>query len=365
LVARASALDIEEGDPAVWHGLYMGAAGVVWALDYLARVGLHEPRLDYTALARHVMESYPKRPEFDDAGESVDRRSWDRSACLAVSADPRGRRPSGRTCRRLRESDTLELMWGSPGLLILADVMLTRTADQRWASASRALADHLMLRYGEHVPGFWTQRLYGSRGEHIGPAHGMAGIVAAPARRPELMPLDALASATSQALAASAVREGTLANWPPALQERLEHRSGTIRTQWCHGAPGVVASLAALPHEAQLDSLLTAGGELTWTAGPLRKGANLCHGNQRERLRLSQALHPHWRRDLARSCEAFRTPCQRPSCHRPAATRPRAILAVDRRSRHRCLSPPMHHRHFRNAEPGHLLTDGHGPTTNR
>jgi lantibiotic modifying enzyme len=106
----------------------------------------------------------------------------------------------------------------------------------------------------------------------------MAGIIAALARRPELMPLDALACATSQALAATAVREGTLANWSPARQERLEHRSGTIRTQWCHGAPGVVASLTALPHEDQLDSLLTAGGELTWTAGPLRKGANLCHG---------------------------------------------------------------------------------------
>ena len=40
----------------------------------------------------------------------------------------------------------------------------------------------------------------------------------------------------------------------------------------------MVASLAALPHEDQLDSLLSAGGELTWMAGPLRKAANLCHG---------------------------------------------------------------------------------------
>ena len=106
----------------------------------------------------------------------------------------------------------------------------------------------------------------------------MAGIVAALARRPELMPLEALASAASQAVTASAVRAGRHANWPPAVHERLVHRSGTIRTQWCHGAPGIVASLAALPREDELDALLTAGGELTWTAGPLRKGANLCHG---------------------------------------------------------------------------------------
>ena len=56
------------------------------------------------------------------------------------------------------------------------------------------------------------------------------------------------------------------------------HSSGTIRTQWCHGAPGIVASLAALPPDDRLDPLLLEGGELTWTAGPLRKGAGLCHG---------------------------------------------------------------------------------------
>jgi lantibiotic modifying enzyme len=51
------------------------------------------------------------------------------------------------------------------------------------------------------------------------------------------------------------------------------------RTQWCHGAPGIVASLATLaPADDSLTELLVAGGELTWRAGPLRKGAGLCHG---------------------------------------------------------------------------------------
>ena len=49
--------------------------------------------------------------------------------------------------------------------------------------------------------------------------------------------------------------------------------------QWCHGAPGIVASLAALaPGDDEHERLLLAGGELTWRAGPLAKGANLCHG---------------------------------------------------------------------------------------
>jgi len=38
-----------------------------------------------------------------------------------------------------------------------------------------------------------------------------------------------------------------------------------------------VTSLSHLP-DPRLDDLLVAGGELTWAAGPLTKGAGLCHG---------------------------------------------------------------------------------------
>ncbi|MCG8365271.1 MAG: LanC-like protein [Pseudanabaenales cyanobacterium] len=51
--------------------------------------------------------------------------------------------------------------------------------------------------------------------------------------------------------------------------------------QWCHGAPGMVASLAqTFPSERSeaLDTLLLQAGELTWQAGPLKKGSGLCHG---------------------------------------------------------------------------------------
>ena len=126
--------------------------------------------------------------------------------------------------------------------------------------------------------GLWTQDLYGSVGEILGAGHGTAGIAAGLARRPELLPPERFAAAVTRAFATTAVREGALANWPPSLREGLVHRTGTIRVQWCHGAPGIVSSLAALPREDELDALLAAGGELTWAAGPLRKGAGLCHG---------------------------------------------------------------------------------------
>jgi lantibiotic modifying enzyme len=66
------------------------------------------------------------------------------------------------------------------------------------------------------------------------------------------------------------LREEGLANWMP----RVGARPDEIRVQWCHGAPGVVATLGDL-----LDlEFAAAGGELTWRAGPLAKGPGLCHG---------------------------------------------------------------------------------------
>ncbi len=76
---------------------------------------------------------------------------------------------------------------------------------------------------------------------------------------------------------AYAERDGELAQWPPAADPGRPGQG--IRTQWCHGAPGMVASLAGIaPADAEFTELLVAGGELTWRAGPLAKGAGLCHG---------------------------------------------------------------------------------------
>jgi hypothetical protein len=271
-------LDDDEDTPAAIHGVYFGAAGVQWALDQLARAGLHEPGHDYARLALGALEGYRRQPEFDGPRPSL----WLGEGGIALVAWLLA--PSPALADRLAElaavpeDDTLELLWGSPGLLAIADVMLERTGDPRWCTAWSALAAHLLALWGERVPHFWTQRLYGSEQEIVGAGHGLAGTLAMLARRPELLPHDRLLPGAVTALSRTAVREDGHANWPPALQEGLVHRTGTIRTQWCHGAPGIVTSLAGFPRDAELDELLLAGGALTWEAGPLHKGAGLCHG---------------------------------------------------------------------------------------
>src|SRR4029079_8944282 len=78
-----------------------------------------------------------------------------------------------------------------------------------------------------------------------------------------------LRSRVEPVLRANAVGDGPLVNWPPVVgDESLD------RVQWCHGAPGIVATVGDLLPE----DLLLGGAELTWHAGPLVKGSNLCHG---------------------------------------------------------------------------------------
>jgi hypothetical protein len=65
--------------------------------------------------------------------------------------------------------------------------------------------------------------------------------------------------------------EDGLATGPPSSDPADVAR---LRVQWCHGAPGIVATIGdLLPPE-----LASAGAELIWQAGPLVKGPGLCHG---------------------------------------------------------------------------------------
>ena len=107
--------------------------------------------------------------------------------------------------------------------------------------------------------------------------HGLVGNVRALLTTLEGEQAASLQAETNGVLARFAVREEGLCNWPPAVEDALEHRrTGEIRLQWCHGAPGIVATTAGYLDE----ELLLAGAELAWRAGAHRegKGAGICHG---------------------------------------------------------------------------------------
>jgi lantibiotic modifying enzyme len=160
--------------------------------------------------------------------------------------------------------------------MLAAAVMHELTGESRWLDLWHESAAWLRGEW-DAQSGLWTQHLYGRVEQFTGPAHGFAGCVLALSHDAD----DELHQRAAETTRRYAVEEDGLANWPPlASMESLRGgRDNTIRTQWCHGAPGIVASLSEIaPGDDEHERLLLAGGELTWRAGPLAKGANLCHG---------------------------------------------------------------------------------------
>ena len=270
--------DVDEDGTTLRTSVYMGAAGIVW--------GLHQFGREHPATAERLHELYLGEPDWPGvvpgywAGEAGILLVAHQIAPDAERADLLLAAVSANA-----DNETNEIMWGSPGTMLVARSMLEATGDDRWAEAWSQSAEVLWSRWlpsGEHGCHLWTQRLYGQARRYVGPAHGFAGNVLALSldrgllgaeRRVEL---ERRAVETATALA---VRGDGLANWPPLDAEPLDHRSWGIRTQWCHGAPGMITSLAHIaPTDGALSELLAAGGELIWRAGPLAKGAGLCHG---------------------------------------------------------------------------------------
>jgi hypothetical protein len=240
-------LDEDEWTPPKPHTVYLGGAGVVAALH---RLGSERDWVPY--LERAVEE-----PDFP--GEDSERSLW--MGEVGVRLVLQRLAPSRENRERLEqliaanaEDERCELMWGSPGTILAGrELGLDVSPSAEWLHRQR----------GED--GLWTQRLYGRVDQHLGPAQGFAGCVLA---------LDGVDD-VSETLHRFAVEEDGLVNWPPLARTQLEaQRDGLIRMQWCHGAPGIVATLAPFIDE----ELAVAAGEVTWRAGPLRKGATLCHG---------------------------------------------------------------------------------------
>jgi Lanthionine synthetase C-like protein len=276
-------LDEAEDEPPLARvaSLYLGAAGVIWALHALQRVGAVELAREWSKVVVSLPERYRGEPDFPEQG--VVPSLWIGEAGILLVAHTLA--PSRwleesllQTVRANVANPTLELAWGSPGTMLGAQVMHERTGAPVWAKAWNASADHL---WGAWDGELWRQDLFGRRAHLLGPAHGFVGNVYVLARG-DLLDDERRGELERRAVAAVAKharRAAGLAQWPPALEAPRSDRPVTIRTQWCHGAPGIVASLASLaPNDDQLTELLIAGGELTWRAGPLKKGANLCHG---------------------------------------------------------------------------------------
>jgi hypothetical protein len=271
----------EDGDPS----FYKGAAGVIWALDYLHRVGAVSVAKDFRPAMPKLMErtiadfkiSFPTDYEKHgsllrgDMGAALLAMRLAPTSSVADLVHARAEANMGLPIR--------ELMWGMPGSMVAGIHMAEMTGESRWRGLFEMQAARLLAALEDTPQGpLWTQDLYGENDRWLGPVHGFAGNVIPLLRGWSWLtpPQQAqVAEFVPKTLAANAWRSEIGATWAA----RSKRARPPVYCQHCHGAPGMVTTFADAPFSTpEFDALLVDAGRFSWAAGPLAKGSNLCHG---------------------------------------------------------------------------------------
>lgn len=267
--------------------LYVGAAGVIWALDYLARVGATFRHHDFAASTatlirrnreEHRTRFYPDAPSYLIGDVGVMLVQWRLGPSQHLEDALFARIETG------IHEPVRELMWGVAGRMLTTLSLFDETGDPRWKCLYLRQAERLLETW-EADPRFgylWTQDLYGDRCQYLGPVHGWAGNAVSLLRGLPLLSeaqRTLVSSRISETFLQTAWHEGSWTNWPPVACSQDEV-SVPMLVQYCHGAPGMLAALSNLPVDtgSEVDTLMARAGHLIWEAGPLVKGSNLCHG---------------------------------------------------------------------------------------
>jgi len=273
---------MDDGLPDGMGSIYFGAAGVIWALDYLHRAGAIADPGDLAPLLERALERnapwyaktfYPNHASllFGELGI--------RLVQMRVKPEPGIADTIHALAATNNNLPTVELMWGLPGSMLACVFMRDMADDARFRALFQTQAARLLgeLETNDDAP-IWTQDLYAGRARGLGPVHGFAGNMLPLVRGWDWLSHEQraiVADAAPRTLEAYAVRSPLGATWPPAAPSN----SPPTLCQHCHGAPGIVTAFAEAPFSTpEFERSLLQAGELTWNAGPLVKGSNLCHG---------------------------------------------------------------------------------------
>jgi hypothetical protein len=278
--------DTDAGSSALLTPLYFGALGVMWALHHLRDSGAAALARDYSAnleRLQHDNRLWLGKQYESSKGAYL----MGDTPCLLMryASDPANMAIADELDNLIAaniDHPTRELMWGAPGTMLAALFLYERYGDERWAKWFRKTALQLWAQLqwsDEFACYYWTQDLYGNRATYLDAVHGFVA-TASPLIRGRALLEAAEWSAWQDCIINTISRTATWqddrVNWRACLVPP-EGTGDRFLMQFSHGAPGFVICLGGLPSSA-LDSLLLAAGETIWTAGPLRKGSNLCHG---------------------------------------------------------------------------------------
>lgn len=285
-----------ESDAQVRSTIYIGAMGVLWALDHLKSYLVDAVPFDKYALANDIYQRFVESDakalfQYSVDGKSCPSYFLGETGLLLVMSklQPNSAEQHWNKLlplvRQNMKNPTMEALWGGTGSIIPAVFKLEQEQSDAWRevflSHCQFMKDTLTRDNALNSP-IWVQDLYGHRRTFLGAGHGFVGNLFPFIKGRQFLPKALADWALSDALECitrSAVVEGDRCNWPVELLP-MAGKNPKFLLQWCHGAPGVITSLNAIPagYSQEFDALMLKAGEAIWRAGPLTKGVGICHG---------------------------------------------------------------------------------------
>lgn len=279
----------DEGDSprAGFKSLYLGSAGVLWALWHLQREGAVSLTFDPALAIEGVAAAYQADPDTGSVVPSY--LLGEVGILLAAWRMTRSPAVADRIFSAVEANipnPTNEALWAAPGTMLAAWHVWEATGEPRWRDLFLANVEQLWRTWifdpkaGCHL---WTQDLYGKVVQYLGAGHGFVGNAFALLKGASLLDADRRNELRDRCVATlratRAVDDDGAVNWPPGTVRPPPGRPNMLM-QWCHGAPGVVTAMADFPRDRSPDmnAMLLGGGNAVWKAGPLVKGYGLCHG---------------------------------------------------------------------------------------
>jgi lantibiotic modifying enzyme len=265
----------------------MGTTGVIWALTYLDRVQAIDADLDFTTLLEEQLALNEKELKSMPHPDNTSYLFGELPILMLQFKSLRDNRIGDKIFQSIEKNNTQpirELMWGIAGSMLCANFLRKWTSEDRWQEIFLLQAEKMLSEW-QRIDGIgylWSPDLYRNKRKYLGPVHGFAGNIIPLIEGRELLghgSYEDICSKVVETVVNTATTNDMHANWVAVFEESDRTKTPNL-VQHCHGAPGIVTALSKLPQgiDSRFDQYLEKAGELTWYAGPLRKGSNLCHG---------------------------------------------------------------------------------------
>jgi len=178
-----------------------------------------------------------------------------------------------------------EITSGQTGMMHAALALYRKTGEQQWQDIFVKGTQSLLNTWHQDPDTkqwLWQSQVFGPKRHYYGACHGVVGNANILLQGADLLSTDTtklVIERTVSTLQIAAKKQSGVSNWSLCTKPDIDK----LLVQWCHGAAGIVTAMARTPRSdtndsQQLDQLLIDTAQLVWQAGPLVKGANICHG---------------------------------------------------------------------------------------